>query len=118
MLTGDSPHPFAALGSGFEPAAPPLPVSASWNPLIRRLLVKFDQQLVPGAVNALNWVIFTPGQWFRGTASSAFGDSVSIAMALIGPWFGPSSVSFSPPPFDVLNLDYVPAAGFVGFPWS
>jgi len=115
---GDFPHPFGALGSGFEPAGAPLPILATWNPGIRQLLVQFDQQLVPGPVDALNWSIFTPGTWFRGTAASAFGGFVSVAMGPVGPWFGPNTVSFMPPPFDVLNLDYVPAAGFTGFPWS
>lgn len=78
--------------------------------------VKFSHVLQPGIINGGNWA----GRSGYGTAWSTF-IAHAIGRWVWGPWNpgglmpGSAYATFSPPPFDVVSLDGVPAEAFATY---
>lgn len=101
---------------GLGLSLPPTPISARWLPAGKRLYVTFDQSLVDGVLDRTNWQYRYANRLYVPVVCGAVGNEVQMGAfsGMLNP--GPNVVSYYPPPFDVTNLDLLPAPGFVDFP--
>lgn len=90
---------------------PLIPVAATWMDGSALVEVVFDQPLVEGVLEAGNWSV--PGA----ALSAAHALGAAVRLELIGEPTVVSTVSYSPPPFDVTAAATgTPALAFSDFP--
>lgn len=96
------------------PPDPPLPIAATFFTVPQSLQVIFDQELQPNpALNVGNWSICDGVNVRSFVALAALGPVVSgPAHPVPGAPCGAPTVTFTPPPFDVLGPTGAPAAAF------
>lgn len=109
----DSPPTFSA---GSLPSNPPVPISAAINVTSGIWSVTFDSPLQPGAVDTSNWAIRASDMDRNILSAVATGSQVGGASSVGSANEGPDIVTYSPPPFDVLNLSSQAAIAFADFP--
>lgn len=110
----------AAWRLPFETSAPlsddpPIPILADFDPGTGDWTCTFNKPLQPATLDFANWTIRALGFLRTTTAASSSGSVVSGTSVLGAADPGPDVISFTPPPFDVLDLEDRPAAAFVGF---
>ena len=109
-----SPVPFGALPS--QASNPPVPIAAQWDTFTETGSVTFDQALQPGALDTANWDFRVANNLRPLVSAVASGAVVSVVTSGANPSIGPNAVSYSPPPFDVLNASNQAAVAFLNFP--
>jgi len=93
---------------------PPVPAGATWESGTAIVEVTFDQPLENGALDAGNWAVAT-GSPASVTGASVVGGVVQVQLNAAP--LSVSTVSFAPPPFDVVAAGSgLAAAAFSGFP--
>lgn len=105
------------------PEPPPLPIDATASTGTKLFTITFDRPLTPGPVSAGNWVAEAnlttgPRNWNPLAQPVATGSVVTFTGDDTGASLGGPTISFEPPPFDLLGVTGVPAAGFTDFPLS
>lgn len=91
-----------------------MPSGATWESGSTLIEVTFDQPLEDGALDAGNWSFAPPGPAVINGASVAGG---VVQLQLSAAPLSVSTVSFAPPPFDVVAAGSgLSAAAFSGFP--
>jgi hypothetical protein len=96
------------------PEQGPVPVNAMWESGTAEIAVLFDQPLMDGPLEASNWSYQPPE---LPTIVAAEVIEGNVLLTLNGPPAQVNSVSYSPPPFDVVGADGgEPAEGFSDFP--
>ena len=83
------------------------------------LIVTFDRPLHPGPVNLGNWRVFTDNFRWAALTMDAGAPAANQVTGTMNTTIGAppgSTVLYLPPPFDVLSVPGLPAAGFVDFP--
>lgn len=98
---------------------PPVPVSALVTPPFpaRFLEVTFDQPLAPGVPDLSNWTFRFAGTRYSCILPASISDNkVTLQGSNQGPDPGPDVCTYSPPPFDIENLEGAPAVAFTNFP--
>lgn len=99
------------------PHSPPLPIGATFSIATTTLRVTFDRPLQPAVLHPGNWRIRETNQVHTGLAPcTAAGSLVTCGMSAGIANLGPDIVDYLPPPFDVLSVPGVAAAGFTDFP--
>lgn len=102
----------AALASN-----PPLPIAATLDEISGVWSVTFDANLVPGPVNTANWFFRANSTEYDPDTAVAVQNRVQGTSTAGIENVGANVVSFSPPPFDVIeNIGLKPAAAFADFP--
>ena len=97
--------------------AKPIPVLAETLAAPLRLRVTFDRGLTIGFLNVANWTMRFAGSRYGFIPVSAFGKRVTAtAFGPAVPDPGPDDWSYTPPPFDRLSGQGVPADAFTDFP--
>lgn len=114
-----------AWGVSFETVAPPepngpaiapTPTYAEWHRATQKFTVWFTTELQTRLLNLENWQIKANRVLWQTEDAGAQYTRVKGG-ARFGVPTGPgSTVSYSPPPFDVRSLADVPAAAFTDFP--
>lgn len=114
------PRPFAERPT-LDVLGPPLPVSAVLDSGTLLAFIEFDQVLtttpvlVPG-----NWTVIADvgggPRMFVCSNAAASGLFVAAQFVDTSPDAGADRVTYSPPPFDVVNESMVPAGSFTDFP--
>ena len=93
---------------------PPVPAGATWESGTSIVVVTFDQPLEDGVLDAGNWTVATGGP-ASVTGASVVGGVVQVQLNAVP--FAVTTVSFAPPPFDVVAAGSgLEAAAFSGFP--
>jgi len=107
-----SPHFFAAQHLVCE--QPPVPVSATYDPILEVAEITFDAPLVPGPINELNWAIVIGGLRYQAIAGAvAIGNTVTFTKDMIGmPDPAIPCISYAAAPPDVTGLDLARVAPF------
>lgn len=107
------------------PRKPPVPVYAAVDPLTGLVTVRFDQFLRTGESNKNNWSGRTHADPFDHLFANALvkpqilGSAVTFNPELGGISGGPLTVSYSPPPWDLLGqCSLVRVQPFADFPMS
>lgn len=100
---------------------PPVPVSATVSAGTNVVVCTFDKPLQAGALDSLNWLIDSNHfgsqlLWLPMSPPIASGLTVTWPATPAGTGLGPNTIQYVPPPFDVIGLNLLPAAGFTGFP--
>jgi len=96
------------------PDPPPVPVSAMWESGSTEIAVLFDQPLMDGPIEPTNWT-FQPASFQTVVAAEVIDGNVLLTLSGSPP--AVESVSYSPPPFDVVSdATGEPAEGFSEFP--
>lgn len=96
---------------------PPQPLSATINATSGVWSVQFDSDLVPGGLDAANWTIRANDTAYDVVAASANDAQVVGASNAGDENIGADVISYSPPPFDVVeSVNNLPAAAFADFP--
>jgi hypothetical protein len=99
------------------PPDPPVPTSATWAGGSAPVYVFFDQALASNpAADTGNWSLRLGG--FVHTVTGVNVSPVGVALQhTAGPSLpGPDTVSFDPPPFDVIGANGAPVAAFSTLP--
>ena len=105
------------VGSGLSLPEAPIPVLAEWLALPARVRVTFDRQLTPDPVlDPSTWYAYRTGFLYTCTAAAASGDQVLCNLVKSDPAVKDDSVTFTPPPYDVLSSLGVPCDGFFEYP--
>lgn len=95
----------------------PVPVSAVWAELPKRVEVTFDVPLTAAiGLDVANWYAYRAGWLHTATAVSASGSVVTALMTQSDPSELPDSVTYQPPPYDVLSAAGQPAPAFAQYP--
>lgn len=93
---------------------PPVPAGATWQSGTAIVVVTFDQALADGALDAGNWFVSTGGP-ASVTGAAVVGGVVQVQLNAAP--LSVNTVSFAPPPFDVVAAGSgLAAAAFSGFP--
>lgn len=112
---GGCPPPFAGWGLS-EPEAP-VPISAVKSGLPPIVTVTYDRPLTADpALDVGNWYAYVGGWLYTCTAAAASGNQVVVTLAASDPSINPDSVTYDPPPYDVLSSIGVPAAAMPQYP--
>lgn len=107
-------HPFGTSAPLSE--NPPVPIQANFTIPSGVWDCTFDKPLQPATLDFLNWTIRAGGNTWNPTAASSTGSIVSGTSTIGGVNPGADVIAFSPPPFDVLDLQDRPAPAFANFP--
>lgn len=94
----------------------PLPISATFNAASEILIVTFDQPIIPGILDTLNWRVRVSNQGYDPTTSIATDSIVTSILAPPDPDIGADVCRYAPPPFDVIGQNALPAPAFADFP--
>lgn len=96
---------------------PPAPTSAIYTGAPRKVEVFWDHALDPvGAIDKTNWAVVIDGIPAVITTATALADRVRLDLGLGGGLNGDNTVSYAPPPFDVVGTQGAPAPAFALFP--
>lgn len=97
-----------------------MPVSARHRGPAQPVRIVFDHALqVNPALDLLNWSLRIVDNRWTPIAASTSGDTVSLTLGGFPmPDPGPDVASYSPPLFDVIATNGLPAAAFIDFPVS
>lgn len=95
----------------------PAPTKATFFTLPDRVVVDFDGPLTAGPLDTANWFIRRLNQGWPTPSVAAAAAAVTITLGAPG-WPNPGfdSVSYRPPPFDLLSATGQPSAGFDHYP--
>lgn len=105
--------PFA--GSGMQPDAPPLPVSAWCEHPSGRWRVTFDQRLRTRVLDHTNWTIEQIGAGVTVTSARTEGFYVHGTSVINGAPGAADDITYAPPPFDVMNRRGTKTVAFADF---
>lgn len=99
----------------------PVPISATVSTASKVFVVTFSQALTPGVIDDLNWsaVANLTGSvliWKPMADPVVAGSTVTYTGIPSGSGFGPPTISYNPPPFDLLSSFGTPVAEFNIFP--
>jgi hypothetical protein len=95
----------------------PVPILAEWLSLPARVRVTFDRPLTADpALDPSTWYAYRTGFLYTCTAAAASGSQVLCSLSKSDPAVKSDSVTYQPPPFDVLSSVGVPAAAFLEYP--
>lgn len=96
---------------------PPVPIAATYDVLLDKLIVTFDRTLVPQAVTAGTITFRVSGNLRRAINIAAAGTTVADDSVFVVASPGADVVNYAPPPFDILDLiTGAPAVAFADFP--
>jgi len=96
---------------------PPAPTAAIFTAAPRKVEVFWDHELGGlGAIQKLNWAVVIDGLPAVINTATALIDRVRLDLGLGGGLNGDNTVTYAPPPFDVVGTQGAPAAAFALFP--
>lgn len=105
------------MGAGLSLPEAPVPILAEWLALPARVRVTFDRELTADpALDASNWYAYRTGFLYTATSAAASGTQVLVNLTKSDPAVKDDSVTYGPPPFDVLSSVGVAAAAFLEYP--
>jgi len=110
---GGSLPPFAAAESQRRG---PTPLSISVVVPAKLATVAFDQPLTPATLDPTNWALRYGAFDRLIDSAAASGTTVTLRWTTQTARTDPEGLDYTPPPYDVTNLDLLPAPGFTGFP--
>lgn len=100
----------------------PVPIGATFSLSSQQVVTTFDQPLIAGSIDTANWdVQLNIGagirRWRPAGSVQAVGSRVQWIAMDVGSAFLASTITYAPPPFDVLGLaGAMPAAAFAFSP--
>lgn len=95
---------------------PPVPVGAVIADSI--ITVTFDQELLAGTLDHINWTVRYDGNLFAVSSAAADGFDVTLELGFGATNPGPPGVSYAATPADVIGVNGQPAEAFEDFPFA
>lgn len=97
---------------------PPIPVSAIYKLSAEELRVTFDATLQTASIDPNNWKMWLGNDRFAAVSADTIANRMVAKMIPDGTEVNLDSVSYLPPPFDLISAGGIPAEAFDKLPVS